>query len=284
MVHTRTALQRRQEESRMTPKVSERGAMPSLQGMPRFLGIGSARQSANDVARDGTRGPGRALPHGERIQNSFGPRHDLSSVRMHVGRTSSEACERLGAAAFATGSSIAFRSDPDLWLAAHEAAHVIQQRHGEGPPAGLDSPGDRHEREASAVADRVVAGKSARDLLPRGEGRAAGGAGGAVQRYTIETLGAGRAQVGETKQTALFGSQTLYATPGLISGANSKLQAAGKKGSYIELKAAGGSVSVDGNSLTGVQPVLVAAKNRGNLARKDGGEWLTVEVDKKGAD
>jgi hypothetical protein len=29
---------------------------------------------------------------------------------------------------------------------------------------------------------------------------------------------------------------------------------------------------------------LVAAKNRGNLARKDGGEWLTVEVDKKGAD
>lgn len=258
MVHTRTALQRRQEESRMTPKVSERGAMPSLQGMPRFLGIGSARQSANDVARDGTRGPGRALPHGERIQNSFGSRHDLSSVRMHVGRTSSEACERLGAAAFATGSSIAFRSDPDLWLAAHEAAHVIQHRHGEGPPAGLDSPGDRHEREASAVADRVVAGKSARDLLPRGEGRAAGGAGGAVQRYTIETLGAGRAQVGETKQTALFGSQTLYATPGLISGANSKLQAAGKKGSYIELKAAGGSVSVDGNALTGVQPEFLA--------------------------
>jgi hypothetical protein len=30
--------------------------------------------------------------------------------------------------------------------------------------------------------------------------------------------------------------------------------------------------------------LLVAAKNRGNLARKDGGEWLTVEVDKKGAD
>lgn len=33
-----------------------------------------------------------------------------------------------------------------------------------------------------------------------------------------------------------------------------------------------------------VKGVLVAAKNRGNLARKDGGEWLTVEVDKKGAD
>jgi len=27
--------------------------------------------------------------------------------------------------------------------------------------------------------------------------------------------------------------------------------------------------------------VLVAAKNRGYLARKDGGEWLTVEVDIK---
>ena len=30
--------------------------------------------------------------------------------------------------------------------------------------------------------------------------------------------------------------------------------------------------------------LLVAAKNRGNLAREDGGEWWTVEVDKKGAD
>jgi hypothetical protein len=229
MVHTMTALQRRQEESRTTPKISERRAVPALQGMPRFLGVGSARQSANVIARDGTQGHGRALAHGERIQNSFGSRHDLSSVRMHVGRSSGEACDRLGAAAFATGSSIAFRADPDLWLAAHEAAHVIQQRHGEGPPAGLDSPGDRHERAASAVADRVVAGKSARDLLPRGERRAAGST-GAVQRYTIETLGGGRAQVGESKQTALFGSQTLYATSALISGANSKLQAAGKTG------------------------------------------------------
>ncbi len=257
MVHTMTALQRRQEESRTTPKISERRAVPALQGMPRFLGVGSARQSANVIARDGTQGHGRALAHGERIQNSFGSRHDLSSVRMHVGRSSGEACDRLGAAAFATGSSIAFRADPDLWLAAHEAAHVIQQRHGEGPPAGLDSPGDRHERAASAVADRVVAGNSARDLLPRGERRAAGST-GAVQRYTIETLGGGRAQVGESKQTALFGSQTLYATSALISGANSKLQAAGKQGSSIELKAVGGSVSVDGNSLTGVQPEFLA--------------------------
>ena len=30
--------------------------------------------------------------------------------------------------------------------------------------------------------------------------------------------------------------------------------------------------------------LLVAAKNRGYLARKDGGEWLTVGVNKKGAD
>jgi len=34
----------------------------------------------------------------------------------------------------------------------------------------------------------------------------------------------------------------------------------------------------------GQRQMLVAAKNRGNLAREDGGEWLTVEVDKKGAD
>ena len=30
--------------------------------------------------------------------------------------------------------------------------------------------------------------------------------------------------------------------------------------------------------------LLVAAMNRGYLARKDGGEWLTVGVNKKGAD
>jgi len=42
--------------------------------------------------------------------------------------------------------------------------------------------------------------------------------------------------------------------------------------------AIGASTNSSGDQL------LVAAKNRGNLARKDGGEWLTVEVDKKGAD
>ena len=39
-----------------------------------------------------------------------------------------------------------------------------------------------------------------------------------------------------------------------------------------------------GQIILGSVCVLVAAKNRGYLARKDGGEWLTVEVDKKGAD
>ena len=75
-----------------------------------------------------------------------------------------------------------------------------------------------------------------------------------MQRYTNEALGAGSAQVGEGRQSALFGAQTLYAASALIAGANTKLQAAGKQGSYIELTAGSGAVDVDGNSLTKVEP------------------------------
>jgi hypothetical protein len=68
-----------------------------------------------------------------------------------------------------------------LHTAAHEAAHVIQQRHGVQLLGGVGEVGDRYERNADAVADRVVAGRSASDLLaPFADGAQARG--GPVQR------------------------------------------------------------------------------------------------------
>jgi hypothetical protein len=252
MGQTATFVQRHRAASRSTANAPRQTAPRGpAAGVPRFLARGADPRTVGEAARSGMHGGAQRLPYRERLQSAFGPTHDLSAVEAHVGSESAAACDTLGAEAFTAGSSVAFRSSPGLWLAAHEAAHVVQQRHGQTPPGGLDSPGDRYERDASAVADRVVAGKSAADLLPSGGERETRSA---VQRYMRETVGGAEAQVGEGRQTALFDSQTLYATSGLISGANAKLQAAGKKGSYIELKDAGGSVSVDGNSLTGVQP------------------------------
>lgn len=212
--------------------------------------------TVGETARAGTQGAGELLPHRERLASSFGPEHDLSSIRAHVGGSSASACRDLGASAYATGSSVAFSNSPDLWLAAHETAHVLQQRGGLVAANESDRRGSSAERRADAVADRVVAGRSAADLLPAARHESGGaGVGAAVQRYKVEPVGGNpTAKVGSGRQTALVGSQALYAAPGLVTGANAKLQNAGKNGSFIELKSEGGSVTVDGNSLPGVRP------------------------------
>ncbi|HVK66472.1 MAG TPA: DUF4157 domain-containing protein, partial [Polyangium sp.] len=113
----------------------------------------------------------QSLPHAEQIQRSFG-QHDLSGVRAVVGGPAWAAARALGARAFTTGERIAFRGSPDLHLAAHEAAHVVQQRQGVHLPDGVGRPGDAYERLANRVADAVVAGRSAESLLDGGLGRA----------------------------------------------------------------------------------------------------------------
>ena len=75
------------------------------------------------------------------------------------------ASKQLGAKAFATGNKVAFADSPDLHTAAHEAAHVVQQRSGVSLKAIDGGAGDAHEQHADAVADAVVAGKSAEGLL-----------------------------------------------------------------------------------------------------------------------
>jgi hypothetical protein len=131
------------------------------------------------IAAQGVQGAGSALPHGDVIQASFG-KHDVSGISAHVGGGAAQASAAIGAEAYATGSSVAFASDPSLHLAAHEAAHVVQQRAGVSLKGGMGQAGDAYERHADAVADAVVSGRSAEALLDHGP--AGGGSTAAIQR------------------------------------------------------------------------------------------------------
>lgn len=123
-----------------------------------------ARADVATVASRGVAAASAPLPHAQTIQRAFG-RHDISSIRVQIGGEAASASRALGAKAYATGSTIAFADDPDLHTAAHEAAHIIQQRAGRAPSTGLDTGSDEFEQHADRVADAVVRGESVESLL-----------------------------------------------------------------------------------------------------------------------
>ncbi|MBL8625425.1 MAG: DUF4157 domain-containing protein [Myxococcales bacterium] len=137
------------------------------------------------IATHGVAGSGAPLPFADRIGAAFGA-HDVSDVRAHVGGDASAASRALGAQAYATGKDVAFAGAPDLHTAAHEAAHVVQQRAGVSLKGGVGEAGDPYERHADAVADAVVAGRSAEPLLDAMVGPASGGATAGVQRQAVQ--------------------------------------------------------------------------------------------------
>ncbi|WP_437536884.1 DUF4157 domain-containing protein [Sorangium sp. So ce726] len=139
------------------------------------VGATSDGRALRGAAARGLRTPSTALPHAARIQRAFGD-HDISAVRAHLGSDASASARAMGAAAYATGDHVVFDGWPSLHDAAHEAAHVVQQRAGVRLPRGIDTPGDRHEQQAEAVARRVAAGQSASDLLGRAGAPAAAAA------------------------------------------------------------------------------------------------------------
>jgi|GEM_PF-1277825 len=150
------------------------------------------------VAASGLVGTASALPHAEAIQASFG-RHDVGSVRAFSGPSATRAATALGAEAYATGDAIAFAGRPSLHTAAHEAAHVVQQRAGVSLAGGVGAAGDVYERHADAVADRVVQGRSAEDLLDRFVGGGGASAGGApANAAAIQKKGAGFSAVDQS--------------------------------------------------------------------------------------
>jgi len=148
---------------------SDGDAKPALEklaphGVPALATGAASDDHVHEAAHRGVTGAGSALPHGDAIQRAFG-RHDVSSVKAHVGGEAATASRAIGAEAYATGNQVAFAAAPSLHTAAHEAAHVVQQRAGVHLKGGVGETGDQYERHANDVADAVVQGKSAETLL-----------------------------------------------------------------------------------------------------------------------
>jgi hypothetical protein len=135
--------------------------------------------SVHQAAAHGISGGGGKLPDADSIQKSFGG-YDISNVQAHMSGPAAEASRAMGADAYATGNHVVLgEGGKDLHTQAHEAAHVVQQQHGVSLSGGVGKAGDAYERNADAVADAVVQGKSAEGIL--GEMTGGGGGGGGVQ-------------------------------------------------------------------------------------------------------
>jgi Domain of unknown function (DUF4157) len=173
------------------PRLSAGPAGGCLQGP-----VENLREPSDDTVRsaaaEGVHTPALALPHLERIQTSFG-RHPISHVKAHVGSEAAQASRAMNARAFASGDHVVFGGTPDLRTAAHEAAHVLQQQAGVQLAGRIGREGDAYERHADAVANAVVAGRTAEGLLepfavPVAAPYSPGGALPAIQRdYSVDS-------------------------------------------------------------------------------------------------
>jgi hypothetical protein len=168
-----------------------------------------------ELAADGVRGAGSALPFADQIAASFGPAHagTVQSIEAHTGGAAAAAADGIGARAYTTGNAVAFGSTPDLHTAAHEAAHVVQQRQGVHLKGGVGEAGDPYEQHADAVADRVVSGLSAASLL-------GGEAGEASAAPAVQRKGDGKAPKHDAKKDAADfeadGPMVVYALSGVF--------------------------------------------------------------------
>ncbi|MEO8049519.1 MAG: DUF4157 domain-containing protein [Acidobacteriota bacterium] len=154
----------REKTLRPSPAAPPKAPQPQSKsaGLARRLGNQETQRIlAAHIRTDGV----EPLPHRDAIEQSFGPGHNLDSVRATIGGHAAVSNALLGSSAFTRGEHVAFRSPPTLDEAAHEAAHVIQQRQGARPAGGLSEAGDPWEQQADAVAGRVTRGEFAAELL-----------------------------------------------------------------------------------------------------------------------
>ena len=122
--------------------------------------------------------------------------YDISNVQAHMDPAAQAASAAMGADAYATGNQIAFgKAGASLHTAAHEAAHVVQQRAGVSLSGGVGKAGDTYEQHADRVADAVVAGKSAEPILAEMAGDSAPRAGGVQQKVVQRRIWVGGADV-----------------------------------------------------------------------------------------
>ena len=189
---TTVAASTNMSESAVTPASAGAPAAVLLRDPLQHRGLSDplTREAAiRSTAAQGISGSASSLPYLGKIQHSFG-RHNVSGIRSHTGGASVAANRAMGSEGYATGNSVAFRSSsPSLHTVAHEAAHVVQQRAGVALKGGVGQAGDVYERNADAVADAVVQGRSAESLLDRfGPARSGGGG---VQRKVVQRAGSG---------------------------------------------------------------------------------------------
>jgi hypothetical protein len=147
-----------------------------------------SQESVLQTASQGVAGGGTKMPHADKIQASFG-QHNISDIEAYTGPAVQKSADALGARAYATGNKVAFGESPSLHLAAHEAAHVVQQKAGVSLKGNVGQAGDKYEQHADAVADAVVQGKSAEGLLSSMVG--GGVSTGTVQSKEVQFLGKG---------------------------------------------------------------------------------------------
>jgi len=143
----------------------------------------ASSEGVHAAAAQGTSGTATELSFLDRIQTSFG-HHDVGNVQQYTDANANAASKAMGAKAYATGNAVAFAGAPDLHTAAHEAAHVVQQRGGVQLKDDVGATGDRYEQHADAVADKVVSGESAETLLDTMAGGATNH--GNVQRQVVQ--------------------------------------------------------------------------------------------------
>jgi hypothetical protein len=134
----------------------------------------AASQGRPDAVDDHTaagsvRSPGTPLAPEVRRRLEARLGEDLGGVRVHRGPEAARAARDLGAIAYTSGEAIVLgdkAAADDEHLLAHEAAHVVQQRHASRLVPGVSARTDSAEQAADAVA--------------AGASRAATGSGGAV--------------------------------------------------------------------------------------------------------
>lgn len=172
-------------DSGNTPDVNRETSTRSpavLQAKEMRAAIGPQR--TKQVAKEGLIGTPQKFPHLEKIQPALGG-NDLSNVQAYVGGPAAKAAETMGASAYAMGDKVAFKAHPDVATAAHEAAHVVQQRAGISLKDGIGQAGDHYERQADQVAGGVAAGRSTASQLDQLTGGATGET-STVQRHGVE--------------------------------------------------------------------------------------------------
>ena len=122
-------------------------------------------QDVHTLALQGFQDTPRAFPFQAQIQRAFGPRHNIGGLTAYTGPAARTANAGLDSVAYHKGGQVAFGNTPTLESAAHEAAHYVQNLDASQLQGGVGESNDVYERHADRVAEAVVKGETAADLL-----------------------------------------------------------------------------------------------------------------------